>query len=170
MQLFATVLLLSLEGQCCIYITKKVCKKCCLEIKRCSVEVCWSDSPCFTLCRICLVDLSSSAPSIRAEWVQFISFVHMPRLHYKALIVHSASLSGMCCTVLVPRNKTPTSISSQLAFRETKKLLWALVTVAPKRRRITWNFIGGELTMGGKPLPGQTSEFVLRFPRKNKQR
>lgn len=107
----------------CIYITiKSVLKKHAWKSKALlrSGELSLSDSPCFTLCRICPVDLSRSAPSIRGECVQFNAFVHMPQLYYKALIVHSASLSGICCTVLVPWNKTPTSISSQPAFRETK--------------------------------------------------
>lgn len=74
------------------------------------------------------------------------------------------------CTVQCwcPEKKTPTSISSQLALvRQT--FLWALVTVAPKGRRIRRCFIRRELTMGGKPLLGLTGKFVFRFQRHKKK-
>lgn len=108
----------------CTCVTIKGMLKKCLEIKSSpplSGELSLSDSQtCFALCRVCPVDLSRSAPSIREERVQFSAFVHMPQCYYKALIVHSASPCGICCTVLVPWNKTPTSIRSQLAFRDTE--------------------------------------------------
>lgn len=42
--------------------------------------------------------------------------------------------------------------ASQPAFRERQKCLSALVTVEPGRRRIRPCFIGGKLTIAGKPF------------------
>lgn len=74
-----------------------------------------ADSPCFTLCRICLVDLNGSAPSIREALSQLVG------TNATTLLQGShCALRLSKCHVLCPGTKTPTSISSQLALNQTK--------------------------------------------------
>lgn len=69
--------------------------------------------------------------------------------------------------VWCPETKRPPPLAVSLLLAR-QKCLWALVTVAPGRRRITRRFIGGKLTMGGKPSLGHTNKLLERFPRQKK--
>lgn len=144
----------------CIYTAMTVCKKTLCG----SREVTCKFSLCFTLPGVWPIDLSSSAPSIREEQVQFSALLHMPPLSYKELIVHSP-LCGEWCTVLVPRNKTPTSISSQAAFTETKMSLG--ISHCCTREKNNMVFYWRSANNGRKALSarlGHSSKFLFRFP------
>lgn len=80
--------------------------------------------------------------------------------------MHSASLSGVCGTVLVPRNKTPTTISSQPAFRETKMSL-GISHCCTREEKNNMVFYWRKANNGRKALTtqlGQASKYLFRFP------
>ena len=68
-------------------------------------------------------------------------------LYYKATFVPHLSKRYVLYTGS-PETKRPPLAVSLLARQECRR---ALVTVAPGRQRITGDFIGGKLTIGGKP-------------------